>query len=250
MSTISSNGETGRRAPFPITPAPHDGTSSTVTAVPIDRVDRSAPHAPGRNAHETVDQLAVHAARLARQNEALDDFTGLVAHEVKAALTQALHDDEPRAGLMRAMEVVDTILETVRASHADGDVVAVAVAVVVQQTLADLGMVSANVIASASGMFPLPPAVLSLVLRNLLANALAAGADNIHISTLACGEQRLLIVDDDGVGLDSHDGYATGDQIGLALCRRLVARFGGVIELKPRSTAGTRAVISISGTNR
>jgi signal transduction histidine kinase len=92
--------------------------------------------------------------------------------------------------------------------------------------------------------------VLRLVLRNLLANAIAAGAHNIHISTLACGEQRLLVVDDDGVGLDSHDDYVTGDQIGLTLCRRLLARFGGVVELKPRSTAGTRAVISISGTDR
>lgn len=248
MSTVSSNGEIGRRAHFSVTPAPHDRTSNGVTAVPIDRVDRSAPHALGRHAHETVDQLAVHAARLARQNEALDDFTGLVAHEVKSTLTQALLDDEPRAGLRRALELVDTILETVRASHADGD--AVAVDQVLQQTLADLGMVNANVIASAAGIFPLPSAVLRLVLRNLLANAIAAGAHNIHISTLACGEQRLLVVDDDGVGLDSHDDYVTGDQIGLTLCRRLLARFGGVVELKPRSTAGTRAVISISGTGR
>jgi signal transduction histidine kinase len=197
---------------------------------------------------ETVDQLAVHAARLARQNEALDDFTGLVAHEVKSALLRALLDDEPKPGLMRALELVDTILETVRASHANGAVVAVEH--VVQQTLSDLGMVDANIIASAAGMFPLPSAVLKLVLRNLLANAVAAGAHNIHLSSLACGEQRLLVVDDDGVGLDSQDGYDTGDQIGLALCRRLVARFGGFIELKPRLVAGTRAVISISGADR
>jgi signal transduction histidine kinase len=218
MSTVSSNGEISRHAHFPVA------------------------------AHGTLDQLAVHAARLARQNEALDDFTGLVAHEVKSALLHALLNDDARAGLMSALELVDTILEAVRASHANGDVVAVDQ--VVQQALSDLGMVSANVIASASGVFPLPPAALRLVLRNLLANAIAAGADNIHISTLAGGEQRVLVVDDDGVGLDSHDGYDTGDQIGLALCRRLAARFGGVIELKPRSGAGTRAVISVSGADR
>jgi pimeloyl-ACP methyl ester carboxylesterase len=60
----------------------------------------------------------------------------------------------------------------------------------------------------------------------------------------------VLVVDDDGVGLDSHDGYVTGDQIGRALCRRLVARFGGVIELQPRSAAGTRGMISVSGADR
>jgi signal transduction histidine kinase len=103
--------------------------------------------------------------------------------------------------------------------------------------------------ASAAGTLPLSPAALRLVLRNLLANALAAGAHNIHIFSLAGRERQVLVVDDDGVGLDSRDEYVTGDQIGLALCRRLLARFGGAIELKPRST-GTRAVISVSGADR
>jgi signal transduction histidine kinase len=197
---------------------------------------------------QTIDQLAFHASRLARQNEALDDFTGIVAHELKSALLRALLSDEPRAGLSRALELVDTIMEAVRASQVDSDLVAVDQ--VVQQTLADLGTLNASIITSATGTFPLPSAALRLVMRNLLANALAAGARNIHISALACGTQRLLVVDDDGVGLDAKDGYATGDQIGLALCRRLVGRFGGDIELKPRSTAGTRAVISISGADR
>jgi signal transduction histidine kinase len=197
---------------------------------------------------QTVDQLAVHVARLARQNEALDDFTGIVAHEVKSALLHALLSDEPKAGLRRALELVDTILEAFRASKADNDVAAVDQ--VVQRTLSDLGTVNAKIIASAAGTFPLPSAALRVVMRNLLANALAANGHNIHISTPACPKQRLLVVDDDGVGLDAQNGYATGDQIGLALCRRLVARFGGVIELKPRLAAGTRAVVSVFGADR
>lgn len=223
MTTISGDGDVDRRAHFP----------------------------PGRHARETVDQLAVHVSRLARQNEALDDLAGLVTHEVKSALQHALLNDEPGAGLRRALEVVDTVQEAVRASYAKDDVAAVDH--VVQQSLSDLAPINANVIAGAAGTFPLPAATLRLVVRNLVANAIAAGAHDIHISTLACGGQRVLVVDDDGVGLDEREGqevprgYATGDQIGLALCRRLVARFGGVIELKPRSAGGTRAVISVSG---
>jgi signal transduction histidine kinase len=197
---------------------------------------------------QTIDQLAVHAARLARQNAELDDLTGIVAHEVKSALLHALLSDEPRTGLRRALELVDTILAAFRASQSDND--GVAVDQVVQQTLSDLGTFEADIIVNAASTFPLPPAVLRLVMRNLLANALAASAHNIHISTLHCDSQRLIIVDDDGVGLGVQNGYVTGDQIGLALCRRLVARFGGVIELKPRSAAGTRAVISIAGADR
>jgi len=195
----------------------------------------------------TADELAAHASRLARENEALEDLTGLVAHEVKSALLRALLDDEPAAGLTRALELVDTTLEVVRASHADGGVVAVAD--VVRDALSDLGGVDASVTTTAAGGFPLPRPALRLVLRNLLANAVAAGASTIHVSTLAGRARDVLVVDDDGVGLES-DGYATGERLGLALCRRLVARSGGVIELKPRSPGGTRAVITVSGADR
>ena len=53
----------------------------------------------------------------------------------------------------------------------------------------------------------------------------------------------MLVVDDDGVGLTSADPYATGAQLGLRLCRRLVERCGGALELRPRAIHGTRAVI-------
>jgi signal transduction histidine kinase len=245
MNTISSNDEIGKDARIPVMPAPHDRTGNGANADAIDRAGPEAIRAPDRPPSVLTDELAEHAARLARENEVLKDVTGLIAHEVKSALLHALLDDQPRAGLMQALELVDTILQSTRTSHADVDVVAVDE--VLSQTISDLGRVNANLITSATGAFPLPRAALGLVLRNLLTNAIAAGARNIHISNLASGERRLLVVDDDGVGLESHDGYATGDQLGLALCRRLVARFAGVIELKPRPAGGTRAVISISG---
>ena len=53
----------------------------------------------------------------------------------------------------------------------------------------------------------------------------------------------MLVIDDDGVGLASANRYATGAQLGLRLCRRLVERCGCVLELRPRAVRGTRAVI-------
>src|SRR6476646_9530968 len=89
--------------------------------------------------------------------------------------------------------------------------------------------------------------VVRLVLRNLLANAIAAGAEHIHVSAVARGDRQVLVVDDDGVGIASGDGYATGTQLGLRLCRRLVERCGCVLELRPRAIGGTRAVIATTG---
>ncbi len=193
----------------------------------------------------TEQQLAEHVGRLARKTEALDDFAGLVAHDVKSSLLDALHDEDPRQGVVRALELVDSILEAVRTDLAASGMSLVAECV--QQAISDLGDIDTEIVASATGEFPVPPEALRLVLRNLLANAVAAGADQIHVSALARGDQRILVIDDDGVGLESTTGYATGAQLGLRLCRRLVERCGGMLELRPRAVRGTRAVIVAAG---
>ena len=191
------------------------------------------------------EQLATHAARLARRNEALEDCAALVAHNVRSSLVSALRSDEPREGLERAIELVDSILEAVRLDHADGDVAPAAECV--RQAVADLGDVRAEVVTTVTGDFPIPPAALRIVLRNLLANAIAAGAHRVHVSLLGRGDRRALVVDDDGVGLGLTDGYATGAGLGVALCRRLLSRLGGLLELKPRAVGGTRALILLTG---
>jgi signal transduction histidine kinase len=196
-----------------------------------------------------AERLAEHAARLSRQNEALADSAALVAHDVRSALVSALVGDAPREALVRALGLVDSILEVARADAGDrrgGGGVASA-ADCVRQAVADLGGIDAEVVTNVADEFPMPAAALRVVLRNLLANAVAAGARRIHVSGLAQGNRWVLVVDDDGVGLDAPSGYATGAQLGLALCRRLVARYAGVLELKARAVRGARAVIVLNG---
>ena len=193
----------------------------------------------------TEEQLAEHVARLARKTEALDDFAALVAHDVKSSLLAALRDEDPREGLTRALELVDSILAAVRADQGTTGVARLTDCV--QQAIADLGDSRAEIVTSVTGEFPIPTDALRLVLRNLLANAIAAGAERIHVSALARGDQRILVIDDDGVGLASANGYAMGAQLGLRLCRRLVERCGCVLELRPRAVRGTRAVIVAAG---
>lgn len=191
------------------------------------------------------EQLVEHVARLARKTEALDDFAGLVAHDVRTSLLAALAGDDPREGLVHALELVDSILAAVRADQGGTNVARLAECV--QQAIADLGPRHIEFVSSATGEFPIPPDALRLVLRNLLANAVAAGAERVHISTLRRGDHSVLVVDDDGVGLGSTDQYATGAQLGLRLCRRLVERCGCALELRPRAVRGTRAVIVAAG---
>jgi signal transduction histidine kinase len=196
----------------------------------------------------TEEQLTEHVVRLARKTEALDDFAGLVAHDVKSSLLAALRADDPRAGLMHSLELVDSILTAVRVETAATGVARLDECV--QQAVTDLGEIRAEVVSNVTGEFPIPPDALRLVVRNLLANAVAAGADRIYVSALSRDKQQLLVVDDDGVGIGAEIGYATGAQLGLRLCRRLVERCGGTLDLRPRAVGGTRAVIAVAGGSR
>jgi signal transduction histidine kinase len=200
---------------------------------------------PEQDLVAVAEELAEHASRLARKAAALEDFAALLAHDVRSSLIVALRDEDPRKGLTRALELVDSILEAVRTDQGSTGVARLADCV--QEAIADLGDSRAEIVASVTGEFPIPPDALRLVLRNMLANAVAAGAERIHVSALARGDQRVLVIDDDGVGLDSADRYATGTQLGLRLCSHLVERCGGVLELRPRAVRGTRAMIVATG---
>jgi signal transduction histidine kinase len=193
----------------------------------------------------TDEQLSRHVIELGRRNQALEDFASLVAHELKAPLHAALLGGAAAPCVEQALDLVNELLEAARtegtpdASSAPSEVLA--------DVLRELAP-SAVVVSDLPAAFPLASSSLRLVLRNLLANALAAGAHEIHVSALE--DETTLLVDDDGVGLDSVDEYASGSGIGFGLIRRLVGRRGGSVELAPRPSGGTRAILAMQGGGR
>jgi len=190
-----------------------------------------------------IERMTDATMRLARRSEALEDFAALVAHELKSPLGAALLADDPRPWIGTALALVESLLEAA-IEPPDGawaslpDCLAEAASCVhpIQVT-----------VAAAEGMrFPLAPRSLSVILRNLLANAAAAKARRVDVFTTHRTGQWCLIVDDDGVGLGSGDQeYDRGSGIGLELCRRIVGRSGGRLELVSRGAGGTRAVLTM-----
>jgi signal transduction histidine kinase len=189
----------------------------------------------------TDEQLTEKATQLARRNEALEDFAALVAHELKTPLLAALREGDASAGVERALDIVDSLLEAARGESATEP--SASAADCLADALRDLGPIAAEIVSSLPTQFPLPPTAFRLVLRNLVANAVAAGARNIEIAANASTAAWTLVVDDDGVGLGEKGDYAAGSRLGLSLCRRIVERFGGALELTPRSSGGTRATL-------
>jgi signal transduction histidine kinase len=233
----------GRRSAIPLGPA-----GALVVAADrwtpqlVASVDRLAPVLRRR---WTEEQLAQRAVRLTLQNEALSDFASLAAHELKTPLHAALLHEDPSAGIAQALELIDTLLDAARAESTTDAVSSPRASL--DEALRDLGAVAAEVSAELPDHIPFPAAPLRVVLRNLLTNALRAGAQRIEITSAGSDGTTALCVDDDGVGLEGASEYSGGCGLGLGLIRRLAGRYGATVELLARPTGGTRAMLVMPG---
>jgi signal transduction histidine kinase len=196
----------------------------------------------------TEERLAQQAVRLARHNQALGDFAALVAHELKAPLELARLQHDPSVGVERALELVDVLLEAAQAESATQGCASAADCL--DAALRDLGPIAAEVATDLPRQVPLPAMALRVLLRNLVANAVAAGARHIHVGAATSAGSWRLTVDDDGVGMVEVGGYVEGSRLGLSLCHRLAGRFGGTLELAPRAEGGTRASVVVDRSRR
>jgi signal transduction histidine kinase len=188
------------------------------------------------------ERLARTTIQLARRNAALEDFAALVAHELKTPLHAALIADDPSDAVEDALALVDTLLQAAQGESEQRTLSSVAESL--EQVVEDLGA-NVEIGVDLTTSFPLPPGPLRVILRNLISNAAAAGAGTVHVTTLRTPRSWQLHVDDDGVGLGDGDRYAAGSGLGLSLCRRIAARFGGVLELTPLPSGGTRATLEL-----
>jgi signal transduction histidine kinase len=186
------------------------------------------------------ERLAQTAMQLARRNQALEDFAALVAHELKTPLHAALVADDPSRLLEDALDLVNALLEAAQAESSAPALTSVTEAL--ERATEDLPA-ELEITSDVATTLPLAPDALRVILRNLLSNAVAAGARHVHVAAMRSTRSWQLLVDDDGVGLDQFDRYAAGSGLGLSLCRRLAERFGGGVELAPRRPAGTRATL-------
>lgn len=192
------------------------------------------------------ERLARTTIELARRNEALEDFAALVAHELKTPLHAALLADDPSPSVEDALQIVETLLEV---AQNEGKRTFASAAEALDQAVEDLGA-EVEITADLATTLPLPGESLRVILRNLLSNAVAAGARHVHVTAARSPRSWRLLVEDDGVGVGDVAGYAEGSGLGLSLSRRIADRFGGALRLTPRPSGGARATLEFAEASR
>jgi signal transduction histidine kinase len=191
---------------------------------------------------ELVDEVTA----LARAYTEMEAFVGLLAHEVRTRLkvTERALARADETGVQIASEntsaledLVEDLLELARsrpdASADAGD----AMQWVIEDVDAD-----ASIVVGELPTVALPVALLRTVLRNLVVNALEAGASVIEVFARLDGT---ICVRDNGPGVKPADAnkifsaYSSkfgGAGLALGLCREILRRRGGALWLEAPST--------------
>lgn len=191
-----------------------------------------------------VDEVTV-LARAAAESQTL---VALVAHEVRTRLkvTERALGRADDTGVRIAaentrslQELVEDLLELARArpeARSSGDDA-------MQWVVEDLGEAAeARIAVRELPTVAIPPTLLTTVLRNLVVNALEAGATNVEVFARPDGA---ICVRDDGPGVSpaaaakifgAYSGKFGGAGLGLTLCREILRRRGGELWLERPST--------------
>jgi two-component system, OmpR family, sensor kinase len=191
---------------------------------------------------------------LARAYEESQAFVSLLAHELRTRLKVTERALSSAGGVETALEntrmvqqLVDSLLDLARggsAASADG---AAAMFNVLDDLEAEIEARGARVVSSELPRVELPQGLLETVLRNLVANALEAGAARVEVFARGDGA---ICVRDDGPGVPPaeaarifgvYSGKAGGAGLGLMLCREILRRRGGDVWLELPSTFCFRA---------
>jgi PAS domain S-box-containing protein len=266
----------GRLVPVSVSAAPIAGERPEVCLVATDLTERKQAEITLRRSREQIER---QNAELERQNAELGQFAYLAAHDLNeplrviggfVQLLQRRYDGQldERAdtfiqatvdGVARMQAMIDALLNysRVEQSKVGADKVDCNRAVgearlnlhhLISDRHADLQIGELPTI-------PGEPASIGQLFQNLISNAVKYGDPRnpwVEVSAQQADGNWVFSVEDNGAGIDAdqservfemfkrlHGRDQAGTGIGLAICKRIVEKYGGRIWVEPRATGGS-----------
>ena len=217
----------------------------------------------GRN----ISELKSRERQLERQNERLEEFAGVLSHDLRnrlgvaeGYLTLANEDPDPEyldqalTALGRMGDLVDDVLALAREGQVVDDPQAVSLDQVLSRAVGNVPTEGADVtVECPEGQEVLADAErLSVLVENLVGNAVAHAGDEPTVQVTLDGDR--LLVEDDGPGIPAdqresafeagHTTSTEGTGFGLAIVERIAEAHGWSVEVDESPLGGARFVVS------
>jgi len=200
---------------------------------------------------------------LAAQNDRLDEFASVVAHDLRNPLNvltgsldmarrtgDAEHFDRARRSADRIDEIIDTVLGLARSGRDIGATELLGVGSVARTAWEGVATEGATLVVDAPGRYDADRRRLTDVFSNLFRNAIEHGGDDTEVTVGGLADGRTgFYVADDGPGIpegmgdpfdQGHSGESGGTGLGLTIVRRVVEAHGWSVDVTDSEADGAR----------
>lgn len=204
-------------------------------------------------------------ADLRAERDRLDEFAGVISHDLRNPLTIASgrlelaqaecsseHLIDAAAAIARSQALIDDVLTLARSGDTIGNVESVPLATLVEDCWEVIPGEQATLTVEASQTVSADPNSLRQLIENLLANAVEHGGEDVTVSVGDFADG--VYVADDGVGIPESErskiletGYSLSEEttgFGLGIVKQIVDAHGWDIRVTDSADGGTRIEIS------
>jgi len=231
---------------------------SSRTPDDFDATDRGLAQVLAANVQAALDRVD-REQDLRRQNDRLDEFTGIVGHDLRNPLNVAEgrlelarrdcdseHLDHIQQAHERMADLIDDLLALARQGRTVGSTEPVALAPLVEDCWRTVDTGAATLETTTDRRVRADESRLRQLLENLIRNAVEHGGPDVTVTvgSLPGG----FFVADDGPGIDDaadvfRAGYTTGDGgsgLGLSIVQQIAEAHGWSVDVAESETGGAR----------